>query len=277
MKNKKSNFSEWFTEILQDGELSDIRYNVKGFIVYRPWATIAIKKMYALYEKELEKKGHKPVIFPSVIPEENFKLEASHVAGFTPEVLWITHGGDTPLEEKIALRPTSETAMYKMYSLWIRSWKDLPLKLYQSCQVWRHETKATRPFIRGREFHWIETHDVFATKKEAENQVKEDMETTESVMHKIFGIPFLFMKRPEWDKFPGAVHTFAADTIMPDGKILQQPSTHLLGQNFSKPFEIKFKNQKEEDEFGWQTCYGPAISRIFASVVALHGDDKGLV
>ena len=103
------------------------------------------------------------------------------------------------------------------------------------------------------------------------------MQTTEGVMHKVFGVPFLFMKRPEWDKFPGAVHTFAADTIMPDGKILQQPSTHLLGQNFSKPFEIKFKNQKEEDEFGWQTCYGPAISRIFASVVALHGDDKGLV
>ncbi len=277
MKHKKDAFSEWFSEILQDAELSDMRYNVKGFIVYRPWSVLAIKQMYRLFEKELEQKGHKPAIFPSVIPEENFSLEATHVEGFVPQVLWVTHGGKEELEARFALRPTSETAMYKMYSLWIRSWRDLPLKIYQSCQVWRHETKATRPFIRGREFHWIEAHDAFATRKDAEDQVNQDMQMTENVMHQIFGVPFIFMKRPEWDKFPGAVHTFAADTIMPDGKILQQPSTHLLGQNFSKPFGVKYEDANGGTEFVWQTCYGPAISRIFASVVATHGDDRGLV
>ena len=277
MRNKKAHFSEWFSEIIAEAELADLRYNVKGFLVHRPWSVLAMKAMYRLYEKELERKGHKPVLFPAVIPEKNFMLESDHVEGFIPEVLWVTHGGRDPLEEKLALRPTSETAMYSMYALWIRSWRDMPLKLYQSCQVWRHETKATRPFIRGREFHWIEAHNAFSTKKESEDQVIEDMETTEKIMHQKFGIPFIFMKRPQWDKFPGAENTFAADTIMPDGKILQQPSTHLLGQNFSKPFGIKFMARDEKEEYAWQTCYGPCIWRMFASVIATHGDDSGLI
>ncbi len=273
----KSNFSEWFSEVISKAELADLRYNVKGFLVHRPWSVIAMKEMYRLYEAELERRGHKPVIFPAVIPKENFLKEAEHVEGFAPEVFWITKAGDKDLTEEIALRPTSETAMYTMYSKWIRSWRDLPLKLYQSCQVWRYETKATRPFIRGREFYWIEAHDVFATREEAEAQVKEDMEITEKVMHQEFGIPFMFFRRPEWDKFAGAVYTYAADTLMPDGKALQQPSTHFLGQNFAKAFGIRFFDKDEQEKIAWQTCYGPAIWRMFASVIALHGDDKGLV
>jgi prolyl-tRNA synthetase len=143
--------------------------------------------------------------------------------------------------------------------------------------VWRHETKATRPFIRSREFHWIETHNVFATKEEAEKQVKEDMVMTERVMHQQFGVPFIPFKRPVWDRFPGAVDTYAADTLMPDGKVLQQPSTHMLGQNFSKPFKVEFEDRDRKTKFGWQTCYGPAMSRIIASIIATHGDDKGLM
>ncbi|RLJ07967.1 MAG: proline--tRNA ligase [Candidatus Aenigmatarchaeota archaeon] len=277
MTQPKSNFSEWFSEVISKTELADLRYNVKGFLVHRPWSVIAIKEMYKLYEAELEKKGHKPVIFPAVIPKENFLKEAEHIEGFAPEVFWITKAGNTELTEEIALRPTSETAMYTMYAKWIRSWRDLPLKLYQSCQVWRYETKATRPFIRGREFYWIEAHDAFASREEAESQVKEDMEMTENIMHKEFGIPFIFFRRPEWDKFAGAVYTYAADTLMPDGKALQQPSTHLLGQNFAKSFGIKFVDRNEKEKTAWQTCYGPAIWRMFASVIALHGDDKGLV
>ncbi len=273
---KNEDFSEWFTEVINKTELSDIRYNVKGFIVFRPWSVLSMEEMYKLFEEELQKRGHLPVWFPAVIPEENFEKEAKHVEGFTPEVFWVTEAGDKKLNKRLALRPTSETAMYSMYSIWIRSWRDLPLKLYQRAQVWRYETKATRPFIRSREFYWIEAHDAFATKEEAEKQVKEDMEITEKVMHQKFGIPFIFMKRPEWDKFAGAVYTFAADSLMPDGKIIQLPSTHLLGQNFSKPFEIKFVDKDEKEKYVWQTCYGPCISRIFASVVALHGDDKGL-
>jgi len=276
---KKEDFSEWYTEVCNKAELADIRYNVKGFVVFRPWAVKTMNNMFKLLEDELESKGHSPALFPAVIPESNFKKEAEHVEGFLPEVFWVTKAGSgaEKLEEPLALRPTSETAMYKMYSIWVRSWRDLPLKIYQKCQVWRYEGKATRPFIRGREFYWIEAHDVFETEKEAMNQVKEDMETTENTIHKKFAIPFIFFQRPQHDKFAGAVNTYAADTILPDGKVLQLPSTHLLGQNFSKSFNIKFTDKEKKERYTWQTCYGPCVSRIFAAVIALHGDDKGLV
>lgn len=275
--SKERNFSQWYTEITKRAELCDIRYNVKGFVVFLPWSVITMKLMYEHYEKELERRGHLPAWFPAVIPEENLKRESEHVKEFIPEVFWITGAGGTRFKERLAMRPTSETAMYKMYSLWMRGWKDLPLKLYQSCQVWRHETKATRPFIRSREFYWIEAHDAFAKEDEAKEQVREDMKMAENVVHKLFCIPFLFFQRPEWDKFPGAVHTFAADTLMPDGKVIQQPSTHLLGQNFAKAFNITFLNEKGKKEYAWQTCYGPAISRIYASLISIHGDNKGLI
>ena len=276
--DKEKDFSHWFTEIIKTAELADLRYNVKGFIVFRPWSTMCMKQMYRLFEAALERRGHQPAVFPLLIPESNFLLESEHIEGFAPEVFWVTeHGGGEKFEEKMAIRPTSETAMYKMYSLWVRSYNDLPLKIYQSVSVCRHETKATRPFLRSREFLWIEAHDVFATEKEAFEQVQDDMRTTEEVMHLQFGIPFIYFKRPQWDKFPGAVNTYAADTLMPDGKVIQQPSTHMLGQNFSKPFNIEFEDRDGKKKFAWQTCYGPAISRIFASVIAWHGDNKGLV
>jgi prolyl-tRNA synthetase len=275
--DKKKNFSEWYTEMLKNAELIDQRYDVKGFLVHRPNATITEKLMYKAFEKELERRNHKPTMFPSVIPEENFEKEKEHAAGFEPGVFWVTHGAKTPLEQKIALRPTSETVMYKMYSMWIRSWRDLPLKIYQSCQVWRYETKATRPLLRDREFYWIEAHNVFATQEEAEKQVLEDMDITEKVMHQRFGIPFLFFKRPEWDKFSGAVYSFGADSLMPDGCAIQQPATHFLGQNFAKAFDVKFADEKEQEQYAWQTCYGPAISRIYASLISIHGDEKGVV
>lgn len=273
--DKNNNFSEWYSEIINTAEIADLRYNVKGFVVIRPWGALILEKMYKFYEKELQRKGHLPTFFPAVIPEENFKRESSHVQGFTPSVFWLEKINDS--EEKLALRPTSETAFYQLYNLWINSWRDLPLKLYQRANIFRFETKATRPLIRGREFYWIEAHDAFATKKEAELQVAEDIDTTENIMHKTFGIPFLPMKRPEWDKFPGAEYTVGSDTIMPDGKLIQQPSTHLLGQHFSKAFNIKFKTIDEKEEYVWQTCYGPAISRILASVISMHGDNNGLI
>ena len=164
-----------------------------------------------------------------------------------------------------------------MFSLWIRSWRDLPLKLYQRGSVFRLDTKATRPLIRSREILWIESHDAFATKQEAEAQVQEDIQTTEEVMHQKFGVPFLPMKRPEWDKFAGAEYTIGSDVLMPDGKLIQQPSTHLMGQKFSKVFDAKFKDEKGKEDFLWTTAYGPAISRILVSIIGIHGDDKGLV
>jgi prolyl-tRNA synthetase len=274
---KEENFSEWYSQVIQKAELADIRYNVKGFLVHMPWSVRIMKLMYNFLEKELEKYGHEPVWFPSVIPESFLKKEREH-AEFSAEVFWITEGGSDheKLEEKLALRPTSETAMYTMFSLWIRSWRDLPLKTYQTCQVWRYES-YTRPFIRGREFYWIEAHDVFASKEEAEKQVEEDMRITKNTLYKQFAIPFLFFKRPDHDKFKGAVSTFAADAIMPDGKVIQLPSTHFLGQNFSKAFDIKFVDKDGEVKYAWQTCYGPAFWRILGAVIAIHGDDKGLI
>jgi len=274
---KNQNFSDWYTQVIQKAELADIRYNVKGFIVFQPWSVLSMEKMYTYLEKTLQKKGHKPYWFPTVIPEKNLLLETSHIAGFTPEVFWITtHGNNDPIEEKLALRPTSETAFYHMFSYWIRSYKDLPFKTYQRAQVFRYETKATRPFLRSREFHWIETHCAHATKEEALKQVYEDMETTQEILHDTYGIPFIFFERPEWDTFPGAERTFAADALNPDGKVVQQPSTHVLKQSFSKAFNVSYKDKEGKEQPAWITCYGPAISRIFANVISTHGDDKGL-
>ena len=273
---KSENFSEWYSEVVQKAELADLRFNVKGFLVFQPWSVLAMEKMYDIMERVLRKKGHNPYWFPTVIPESNFKKEASHVQGFTPEVFWITHGGDKELEERLALRPTSETAFYPMFALWIRSYKDLPFKTYQRAQVFRHESKATRPFLRSREFHWIETHCAFATQEDALKQVYEDMDTTKEVLHDFFALPFIFFERPEWDKFAGADRTFAADVLNPDGKVVQQPSTHMIKQDFAKAFDIKYKDKDGKDKYVYTTCYGPAISRIFASVVIVHGDDKGL-
>jgi len=276
--SKEEDFSGWFTELINKAELADIRYNIKGFVVYREWATITIKKMYAKYEKCLEDKGHMPLTMPSLIPESNFFLEAEHVKGFAPEVFWVTEAGSSgKLAERLALRPTSETALYKMYSLWIRSYKDLPYKRYLSCQVWRYEGKATRPFFRAREFHWIESHNVFATMEGAMNQVKEDMQTTYQMLQEESCIPIIFFQRPEWDKFAGAVHTYAADALMGSGKVIQLPSTHLLGQNFAKPFNVKFIDTDGKEKYGYQTCYGPAQSRNYGAMIAYLGDDKGLV
>ena len=151
------------------------------------------------------------------------------------------------------------------------------MKLYQRGSVFRLDTKATRPLIRTREIIWIEAHDAFATKEEAEKQVQEDIQITEDIMHKKFGIPFLPMKRPEWDKFAGAEYTIGSDVLMPDGKLIQQPSTHLMGQKFSKAFDARFKREDGKEDYIWQTAYGPAFSRILVSVISMHGDDKGLI
>jgi prolyl-tRNA synthetase len=273
---KDGNFSEWFTQVIQKCELADLRYNVKGFLVFQPWSVLVMEKMYKYFEEALQGKGHKPYYFPTVIPESNLNKESSHIEGFTPEVFWITHGGKRKFEEKLALRPTSETAFYHMFKLWIRSYNDLPLKTYQRGSVFRHETKATRPFLRTREIKWIETHCAHATEESAMKQVQEDMKTTKEVMHDIFGIPFIFFERPAWDKFAGASRTFAADALNPDGKVIQQPSTHMISPDFVKAFGIKFRDKDEKEKYVWTTCYGPAISRIFASVIIVHGDNKGL-
>ncbi|MHA1771397.1 MAG: proline--tRNA ligase [Candidatus Thorarchaeota archaeon] len=275
--NKEQNFPEWFGEICKVAELADIRYGVKGFTPFLPWSVMTMNIMFDLYEEALQRKGHLPMLFPTVIPESNLTKEAEHVEGFTPQVFWISEiGSGEELEERLALRPTSETAIYPMYSLWVRSWRDLPLKRYQRCSVFRSEVKSTRPFLRGREFLWIESHNVFATHENGLAQVKEDLETTKEVVTDKFGIPVMVFQRTQWDKFPGGVNTYAADTLMPDGKVIQLPSTHDLGDHFAKAFDIKYVDENNEMVYAYQTCYGPAVSRIYGALISVHGDDKGL-
>lgn len=270
---KQENFSLWFSQILEKAEIIDLRLDIKGFMIFRPWGTQIIENMFNLFEKELQSKNHKPTIMPLVIPEENLQKEASHLGGFTPQVFWIEKFN----ESRYALRPTSETLFTPMFKLWIRSHRDLPLKLYQRGSVFRLDTKATRPLIRTRELIWIEAHCAFPSKKDAENQVLEDINTTEKVMHQKMGIPFFPFKRPSWDKFPGAVYTIGSDVLMPDGKFIQQPSTHYLGTIFAKAFDAKFTNENGKEEYIHTTAYGPCMSRILVSVISQHSDDKGLI
>lgn len=274
--SKSENFSEWFTQVVFRGELADVRYGVQGFIVHMPWAFRILREIYRLLEEDVEEDGHEPFLFPTVIPEKSLMKEKEH-AGFAPDVFWVTRQGEHDMEEPVALRPTGETALYPMYSLWIRSYKDLPFKRYQSrITVFRNE-KVTRPFLRGREFMFFETHDVFRTHEEALTQIRRDMKTMDNVAWGMLKLPSIFMQRPQWDKFKGADNTYASDTIMPDGKRNQMSSTHDLGHNFARAYDIKFIDDDGREKYGWQTCFGPGVWRIMAALIGIHGDDHGLV
>ncbi len=277
LPNKSEKMSEWYSEVLDRAEIVDIRYGVKGFIVYRPFGMQIMKNIIRLYEEELEKTGHKPVLFPVVIPERNLRKEREHIKGFEGEVFWIEKAGYNPLEERLALRPTSETAMYPLYSLWIKSYKDLPFKAYQTVTVYRYETKATRPLLRGREFLWIEAHDVFTSEENARRQVLEDAEIFKKVTYEKLAIPFLHVKREEFDKFPGAVDSYAFDTLLPDGRVLQIGTTHYLGTKFSTVFEIVYHDRDGNRKFTHQTCFGIGLARILAALILIHGDEYGLI
>ena len=275
--DRDRDFSEWYNTIIRQAELIDDRFNIKGMVVYRPYAMRITKAIYKLLEKKLEASGHQPVLFPVLIPEENLSREAEHIKGFKPETYWVTMGGDEKLTGRYALRPTSETAFYFMYSQWLRSPSDLPLKLYQSVAVYRHETKATKPLLRAREILWIEAHDVFATADEAMMQVQEDEKTTREVVEGELSIPILFLLRPQWDKFPGAVNTYAAETILPDGMTLQVATTHYLGRNFNEAFDLGYYDAEGKKRRVEQTCFGPGVSRILAAIISVHGDNLGLI
>jgi len=275
--DRDRDFQGWYNTIIRQAELIDDRFNIKGMVVYRPLAMKLTKAIYSMFEERLEASGHQPVLFPVLIPEENFNKEAEHIKGFTPETYWVTMGGNETLGSRYALRPTSETAFYFMYSQWLRSPSDLPLKLYQSVAVYRHETKATKPLLRGREFLWIEAHDVFATAEEAIKQVQEDERTTRDVIEGELSVPILFLLKPQWDKFAGAVNTYAAEAVMPDGMVLQVATTHYLGKNFSEAFDLGYYDAEGKKRRVEQTCFGPGVSRILAAVISVHGDNFGLV
>lgn len=269
-----SEFSEWFHNILEEAEIIDTRYPVKGMHVWLPQG-FKIRKHTLKILKDIFDREHEEVLFPLLIPEDELAKEAIHVKGFEEEVYWVTHGGLTELNKKLALRPTSETAMYPMFSLWVRNHSDLPMKYYQVVNTFRYETKHTRPLIRVREITTFkEAHTVHATAEETEEQVNEALRIYREFFDNL-GIPYTVSKRPEWDKFPGAEYTVAFDTLMPDGKTLQIGTVHNLGQTFAKTFDIKYETAEGEHEYVYQTCYGLS-DRVIASVIGIHGDEAGL-
>ena len=276
MLKKKKNFSEWFDEVLFNTDIMDNRYPVKGFAVYKGWGARIVKKITRMLEKELEATGHDPMLFPVVIPEEAFAKEAEHIKGFSAEVFWITRAGDRKLKRTMLLRPTSETAICPLFAYWIRSHSDLPLKIYQSVCVYRYETKATRPLLRMREFLWNEAHTAHKDWEGAEEEVREVIRIYNTVF-KSLGLNYVILKRPDFDKFPGAVYSLAFDAWNPDGRVNQIGTVHNLGENFAKVFNITYEDVDGSHKNVMTTCHGFGISRTLAAVIAQHGDDHGLV
>ena len=271
----KENFSEWYHELIQQAEIIDVRYPVKGLYVWYPFG---FKLRQLVYSKlrEIMDRDHQEVYFPALIPETELGKESEHIKGFEDEVYWVTHGGLTELDVKLALRPTSETAMYPIFKLWIRSHADLPLKVYQIVNTFRYETKHTRPLIRLREItSFKEAHTAHRTYEEAEEQVKEAIKLYKE-FYDFLAIPYLILRRPDWDKFPGAAYTIAFDTIMPDGRTLQIATVHNLADNFAKTFDIKYEGVDGQQHYVHQTCYGIS-ERCIAALISIHGDDLGLV
>jgi prolyl-tRNA synthetase len=271
----KKDFISWLNSIIDTAKILDIRYPIKGTYVWYPYGYKLRRLILGIIGEFLDESGHEEALFPLLIPEEEFMKEAIHVKGFEDEVYWVTHGGLSELNVKLALRPTSETAIYPMFALWIRSHADLPIKVYQVVNAFRYETKSTRPLIRLREITtFIEAHTAHQTYEEAEKNVQEAVRIYKKFFGAI-GVPYVVTRRPDWDKFPGADYTIAFDTILPDGKTLQIGTVHNLGTTFAKTFDITFENTKGDQEYAYQTCYGIS-DRAIASHLAIHGDDKGL-
>ena len=273
--SKKENFSEWYTQIVIKAELADYA-PVKGFIVLRPYGYSIWESLKSSLDEKLKETGHENGFLPVLIPESLLSKEADHFSGFNPEVFWVTHSGDAEIGEKLALRPTSETLAYSMYSKWIKSWRDLPLKINFWNSALRAEITATKPFLRTSEFLWQEGHTVHSTKEEAEDEVKLILDIYKKTVEEELAIPVITGKKTEKEKFVGAVYTTTMESMMPDGKALQMGTSHFLGQNFSKPFDVKFLDKNNVETFAWQTSWGVSW-RLIGALVMVHGDDKGLV
>ncbi|MEM2185272.1 MAG: proline--tRNA ligase [Candidatus Methanomethylicia archaeon] len=272
---KSEDFSEWYTQVILKSGLVDYA-PIKGCIIFRELAYAIWEKIQEIFNEKIKRTGHRNVYFPLFIPESLLKKEAEHFSGFVPEVAWVTMGGDEVLEEKLAIRPTSETIICATYAKWIKSWRDLPVKLNQWCSVVRWDTKGTKPFIRTREFLWQEGHTAHETKEEADREVMEILNEYKDLIENYLAIPVLAGRKSESEKFAGALYTTTLEAIMPDGKALQMATSHNLGQNFSKVFEIKFMGRDGKEHYVWQTSWGFS-TRLIGAMVMVHGDDKGLI
>lgn len=272
---EKDEFSEWFTQIMLKADLADYSA-VGGSIVFKPRAYAIWEKIVAEVDKRFKKLGIKNAYFPLLIPEGLLKKERVHVKGFSPEVAWVTHAGDSELSEKLAIRPTSEAIMYDSYSKWIRSWRDLPLKINQWNNVVRWEFKHAVPFLRTREFLWNEGHTVFASEKEAIAEGKDILDVYADVCENFLALYGVRGRKTENEKFAGAVFSEKIHYVMPNGKSIEGPAFHHDGQNFARAYDIKFLNKDGQEDYAYQNTF--AIStRILGILFAVHSDNKGLV
>jgi len=273
--SKSENFSEWYTQVVIKTELADYA-PVKGLIVLRPDGYSIWESIKESLDKKLKETGHRNGFLPVLIPESLLAKEKEHFEGLNPEVFWVTHSGNSEIGDRLALRPTSETLAYSLFSKWIRSWRDLPLKMNFWNSALRAEIKGTKPFLRTSEFLWQEGHTVHATKDEAEKEVADILELYKKTIEEELAVPVVTGKKSEKDKFVGAVYTNTLESLMPDGKALQMGTSHFLGQNFSKPFDVKYLDENNSETFAWQTSWGVSW-RLIGGMIMTHGDDKGLV
>jgi len=295
--SKVDDFNAWYPFIVEAAELVDKRYPIKGMDVWRPYGWRAMKLIDSLTHSEMERTEHEEVNFPLLIPENLLDKENALVArlkrareegvdpddlrddeeegGFKKEVYWVKHAGENELDIPMFLRPTSETAMYTMFPLWIRSHKDLPLKVYQMVNTFRYETKQTRSFIRVREIHFFEAHTAHADEECASRQIQQDLEIVDNLMHDLC-LPIIKARRPVWDTFPGAWYTIGIDAIMPNGRTLQVASCHHYRDQWAKAFDLTYENLNAEQQHCHQTTYGMS-ERLLGAIVGMHGDDNGLI
>ena len=267
------NFSQWYTDVVLQADLMDYT-PVRGCMAIKPYGY----GIWELIQKELDARfkatGHENVSMPMLIPESLLLKEADHVEGFAPEVAWVTQGGTEPLQERLAVRPTSETIFCTMYSKWVQSWRDLPLKYNQWCSVMRWE-KTTRPFLRTAEFLWQEGHTVHATAEEAQEETMLMLRVYHEFCENVLAVPVYSGQKSDKEKFAGARATYSVEAMMQDGKALQSGTSHNFGTNFAEPFEITYLSKDGKLEYCHETSWGVS-TRLIGAIIMTHGDERGL-
>ena len=271
--NIEEDFAQWYTDVVRKAELADYT-DTKGCIAIRPYGYAIWENIQNYADKKFKEVGVTNLYMPVLIPESMLQKEKDHVEGFAPEVAWVTIGGGEELEERLCIRPTSETMMSTMYSKWVSSWRDLPILGNQWCNVLRWE-KETRPFLRSREFLWQEGHTIHETAKEAEERTLMMLDIYADIIEKLLAIPVLKGRKTPKEQFAGADSTYTVETLMVDGRALQAGTSHYFGQNFTKPFDIKFQNREGKEEYAYQTSWGIS-TRLIGAVIMAHGDNRGL-
>ena len=271
---RAQDYSRWYTDVILKAQLADYS-PVKGCMVIRPNGYALWENMQKVLDRMFKETGHQNAYFPLFIPESFLKREAEHVEGFAPQCAVVTHGGGSKLDEPLVVRPTSETIMYEMYQKWIQSYRDLPILINQWANVVRWEMR-TRLFLRTCEFLWQEGHTAHATKEEALDETKKMLTVYKTFAQDYMAMPVHAGVKTAAERFPGAIDTYCIEAMMQDTKALQAGTSHMLGQNFAKAFDVKFQDEQGEWKYVWQTSWGVS-TRLIGALIMAHSDDKGLV